>query len=117
MFPSWPGDRLLTLEQFLLVAPEFGDTDRLLIGAMLQEAAQELEPSMWGHRLAAGHHYKTADKLALSPMGQNARMITQDGITTYSKHFDRLVKSLGLGVAVAGMPFFGNEWVFGRWFP
>ena len=108
--PNWAGNTYLSIEQFKIVAPEFGDTDDFLLGAMLNEAANELDPDMWGYRLASGHHYLTAHKLALSPMGQNARMLVtgEAGETTYEKHFNSLVKKLGLGIYVAGNPFCSN---------
>lgn len=104
MASPWPGNALLTLEQFLLVCPEFADTDYKLIDLTLQEAAEEMDPVVWDVMLAAGHRYLTAHKLCMSPMGQNARLIPQDGDTTYSRHFEKLVRKLPLGVGVAGTP-------------
>lgn len=91
---------LLSLQQFLLICPEFKNTDYALIVATMQEAARELEPCVWGSQLANGHKYLTAHKLCMSPMGQMSRLIAKDGDTTYHRHFNDLVKKLPVGVGI-----------------
>lgn len=93
---------MLTLEQFLLVCPEFGDTDLQLVNATLIEAAAEIDPCTAGSMTNNLHKYLTAHKLAMSPMGQNARMLTPEGgTTTYLKHFNDIVRKLPLGINVS----------------
>lgn len=97
----------LDIEQFLLVAPEFGDTDKQLIQQMLNEAADELDPSIFNTMLGSAHHYLTAHKLALSPEGANVRLVLQQvkgGTTTYEMHFNAIVRKLPVGVGIAGRP-------------
>lgn len=90
----------MTLEQFLIACPEFEDTDKQLIRATLNEAALELDTVQWGPLYDTGHKYLTAHKLAISPMGQNARLLNTDGTSTYEKHFKALVMKLPLGLGV-----------------
>jgi hypothetical protein len=92
---------MLTLEQFLIACPEFGDTDLQLVLTTLNEAANEIDPCIAGPMVNSLHKYLTAHKLALSPMGQNARMLPGDGMTTYLKHFNDIVRKLPLGINVA----------------
>src|ERR1700747_2873142 len=96
------GTQFLDAETFLLLCPEFADTDMQLIDLTLQEAALELEPSIWGAPLANGHKYLTAHKLTLSPMGQNARLVNAngEGITTYLTHWRQLLLKVTSGFRV-----------------
>jgi len=100
----------MNIDQFLTAFPEFADTDASLVNAKLVEASLELDlTNTWGPFSTPGqpqtvadtaHGYLTAHKLALSPMGQNARLIPQDGVTTYKRHFDDLVRKTTIGVFV-----------------
>lgn len=116
MASAWPGNALLTTEQFCIVCPEFANTDRKLIDETVQEAAQELDPCVWGVMLAAGHKYLTAHKLALSPSGSNTRLIlpkSGQATTSYMTHFEELVKKLPIATGIAGWPGPGNPWGWG----
>lgn len=94
------GNKLLDSETFLLLCPEFADTDLQLIDLTLQEAGLEMDPIIWGNLLANGHKYLTAHKLCLSPMGQNARLVQppgSGGTTTYFTHWHRLLLQVTSG--------------------
>lgn len=104
----------MNIDQFLTGFPEFGDTDASLVMSKLEEAALEVNTdpaSGFGPFSALGqamtiadtvHGYLTAHKLALSPFGQNARMIAADGTTTYEKHLNKIVGKTIVGVGVTG---------------
>lgn len=85
----------VTPQSFIAARPEFAKTQLSVIQAMLDEATTELDPTVWNALLDQGVSYLAAHKLALSPFGQNARMIAKDGTTTYWTHFQRLVRIVG----------------------
>jgi hypothetical protein len=90
----------LALQDFLTRAPEFKTGDTGMIAAALNDAALRIDASVWGPSAGEGHYYLTAHKLAISPFGQNARLVAKDGTTTYGKEFDRLSKLMGSGFRV-----------------
>lgn len=75
---------------FLTQFPEFSQADTDLIDAMLAGAATQLDAEVWGGVYDQGHAYLTAHMLACSPFGQNARMSSKDGETTYGKTFKQM---------------------------
>lgn len=88
----------VSVESFLDGNPEFAKTPVGLVNAKLQEALIEVDPVTWGKFTDTGVSYLTAHKLALSPFGQNARMIAKDGrTTTYLGHYMRLVGIVAVG--------------------
>jgi Protein of unknown function (DUF4054) len=87
----------LALQDFLARFPEFSRTDTTLLASTLNDAALVIDPSVWGSFAGQGHGYLTAHRLALSPFGQQARMVAKNGTTTYQAHYDRLVGVVGSG--------------------
>lgn len=86
---------------FLASFPEFGKGTALtLVGAKLAEATLQVSPSVWGALTDTGIGYLTAHLLALSPSGQNARMVAKDGVTTYFTHYRRLQRMVSSGFRV-----------------
>jgi hypothetical protein len=88
-----------TLASFLQAFPEFSDgsaPQNTLVQTKLDEAAEGIDVSVWGEQATTGHGYLTAHLLALSPMGNTAKL-TDGGGTTYEKHYARLVKMVGQG--------------------
>lgn len=85
----------VTIQSFLGSFPEFSKSDLALINAKLQEAILEVDARVWVRLTDTGVGYLTAHKLALSPFGQNARMVAKDGITTYWTHYQRLAAIVG----------------------
>ena len=91
----------LPLPAFLTRFPEFRATDTSMVAAALNDAALQIDCTVWGNLAGVGHGYLTAHRLALSPFGQNARMIADDAeSTTYKAHFDYLVGLVGSGFRV-----------------
>lgn len=91
----------MSYTQFLIQWPEFSGTDAALVQAHLDAAALEIDPAIWGPKADQGQGYLAAHKLALSPFGQNARLVAKDGSTTYFKHFSRLQGMVASGYRVA----------------
>ncbi len=107
MASAWPGNALLTTEQFLIACPEFGATDFKLVDYTVKEAAEELDPQAWGQQLAAAHKYLTGHKLSTSPQGQGTRLIlpkTGELTSTYMLEFRRLIAQLPMAGGLAGWP-------------
>ena len=91
---------------FLERFPEFSKTNvsnPSLVQDMLDDAALVIDPSTWGPLAGQGHGYLAAHMLALSPFGQQARLVL-DGkagdSTTYQKHYERLMRLVGSGYRV-----------------
>ena len=90
----------MTRTQFRARFPEFKNATDALIDATLAEAALEIDVEVWADRYDAGHGFLTAHKLALSPFGQTARMVSAQGNTTYQKHFEDGVRQVTNGFRV-----------------
>lgn len=93
----------MTLSQFLARYPEFQKAGTALVQSVLAEAATQLDQGVWGNLYDAGHGACAADILALSPFGQQARMVPKSGTTTYRRRFEELQKTVACGGAVAGL--------------
>ena len=83
---------MLSLEQFLDVAPDFKKAGNAFVQGMLDEAAVEISTTAWGNYQNAAHRLLTSRKLALSPFGKNARMVSVEGGTVYDSEYKRLLK-------------------------
>ena len=86
---------------FLARYPEFARAGLPLVEAVLGECAARLDVGTWGTLFDAGHGLLTAHTLALSPFGQAARMAPKDGVTTYWRQYDELLRIVSCGGAVA----------------
>lgn len=80
----------MTAEKFLTQFPEFKGVELDLVQAHLDAAALEIDVDIWGLKADQGQAYLAAHKMALSPYGQNARLSTDDGRTTYFTHYKAL---------------------------
>lgn len=73
-------------------------------GALIQEcirgAVDRLNSDTWGALYREGLLYMTAHLLALSPYGQEARMVSDRGLSTYRLVYDDLANSLGASFQV-----------------
>lgn len=90
----------MTLEEFRIQFPEFSTTPDVQVDAFLAAADLEIDREVWEDKADQGQGYLAAHKLALSPMGNNARMVaksaadTLHGQTTYGVHYDNLVRQV-----------------------
>ena len=106
---------MATLAMLRAQFPEANGVSDVLIASMLAAAALELDTSVWGALGAPGGLMTKADqgqmylamhKLAVSPFGQNAKMMV-DGKkvgyrrTTYGAEFMLLMSSVTSGYRVA----------------
>ena len=89
-----------TLAEFLIRFPEFKQADPAFLQAQLDAAWLEIDPNIWRRKTAVGHGYLTAHNCALSPFGNHARLQSNDGITTYFGHYQRIMFQVACGYAV-----------------
>lgn len=80
---------------FITLQPEFADTDVTLVNAELTSAALLVDSTVWGSLADTGIRYLTAHRLALSPFGQAARLVSKNGTTTYWTHYKTLQRTVG----------------------
>ena len=88
-------------EDFLHRFPEFQSLTRDYIELVLEESQAELHEAVWGNKYRAGVLFRTADKLALSPLGEPVRLAPGDGMTTYRQEFERLRQIVSTGFLIA----------------
>ncbi len=81
----------MTLAQFKVRFPEFRTADDSLVSAVLAESGNELNSEELGDAYNAAHGLLAAHKLAISPFGQSARMVNDEGETTYNREFIAVV--------------------------
>lgn len=92
----------VTLASFRVAFPEFGEASDSLVQAKLDEATLALDARVFGVRFDEAVRYRAAHTLALSPFGQNARLVAKDGSTTYGTHLDAVTRSCAGGPWVVG---------------
>lgn len=88
-------------QDFLMRFPEFQSLTQDYVELILDESKAELNAQVWDKQYRAGVLFLTADKLALSPLGEPARLAPGDGMTTYRQEFERLRKIVSAGFLVA----------------
>jgi len=106
---------MATLAMFRATFVEFNGVSDALVTTMLAQAQLELDQSVWGAfgavgspatKADSGQLWLTAHKLAMTPFGQNARMVSNprgEGYkkTTYGAEFLNLRYSVTSGFRVA----------------
>lgn len=82
-----------TLAKFLERFPEFADNqaDVILIQEMLDLAELQVDEVQLGTLYDQAWSYKAAHMLANSPFGQQARLVSDEGKTTYEEQFDQII--------------------------
>lgn len=80
--------------------PEFLATDDSVVQSVLNEAAARVDGSFGDTDTGVG--YLTAHILSMQPYGQNARLESDDGTTTYGKLFDEWVRNRAGGPWITG---------------
>lgn len=92
----------VTLASFRVAFPEFEGADDSLVQAKLDEAVLALDERVFGARFDEAVRYRAAHTLAISPFGQNARLVAKDGSTTYGTQFDAVCRACAGGPWVVG---------------
>lgn len=80
--------------------PEFEDTDEKLIKMALAEAQSEMNRSYWREFFDVACFYLAAHKIAISPMGEPARLEGMSEKNIYQLEYERLCRSAFLGARV-----------------
>ena len=89
------------LDSFLVRFPEFEPATEPMIREALGEASRNVDPDVFKEKTDDAIKWKAAHLLAITPFGQQARLVAKDGTTTYGKHFAKLVRSVTPGFRVA----------------
>lgn len=80
----------MDVSTFCTQFPELANAGEPMLQAFLDAADLEIDRKIWGAKADQGQAYLAAHKLTLSPWGQNARLVSTDGKTTYAVHFESL---------------------------
>lgn len=86
---------------FLARFPEFEPAPPAMIGAAIAEAKRGVDADVWREKTDDGVRWLAAHLLAISPFGQQARLVSKEGSSTYGEHHKMLVKSVTPGYRVA----------------
>lgn len=92
----------MTTAEFRCSFPEFRSVQDPQVSAYLNKAKQRIDPSVFGVKTNEAHGLLTAHLLAAAPFGQQARMTSEEGDTTYHKQFQMIVRETVFGVVVSG---------------
>jgi hypothetical protein len=90
----------MNLADFRTRFPEFDLASDTYVQAYLTDALLELDAVVWGALLDLGQAYLAAHRMASSPWGQSAKLISEDGSTTYWKNYENLRRACTPSVAV-----------------
>lgn len=85
---------MIDLAGFRVAFPEFQTAPDYLVNGKLGLAALRIAPDVWGDRTNEGHGLLTAHLLALSPYGQQARLISKDGTTLYGVQYQKILEAV-----------------------
>jgi hypothetical protein len=92
----------LLLAAFRSRFPEFSTCPDATVSAVLTAAATELNSTEIGAPYDEAHGLLAAHKLAISPYGRAARMLNEQGHSTYEAEFSNVMARAIPGIAVAG---------------
>ena len=92
----------MTTAEFRCSFPEFKSVQDPQVTEYLTKARQRVDPGVLGNRLNQAHGLLTAHLLAGAPFGQQARMTSEEGDTTYRMQFKQLISETVFGVVVSG---------------
>lgn len=80
----------MDLSSFRARYPEFRTAADGLVQAVLDEVATEIDATVYRDKYDVAHGMKTAQRLARSPFGKNARLSQDDGSTTWDADIRRI---------------------------
>lgn len=87
----------VSVESFLTSFPEFEPAGEGLIAAKIAAGALQVDAGLWGEKADLGVELTAAHLLALSPFGQQARLIAKDGTTTYGNRLHVMQRQVASG--------------------
>ena len=92
--------------------PEFNRLPDVTIQDALDRGVAQTNANVFGPLQDEASSYLAAHFLALSPYGQQARLVAKDGTTTYFTHWIRIaqLKSAGYARVTAGGCFPTGRW-------
>jgi hypothetical protein len=94
---------VILLAAFRVAFPEFGaNVADALINAKLADAANQIDPELYGPTTDQAHGLLTAHLLALAPGGQMARLKSDSSKSTYGEQFNALRDAAACGIRVFG---------------
>lgn len=83
----------MDLETFRSLHPEFDPLDDSIIEVKLSQAAERLDPAIYGQKYDQAHELLTAHLLVVSPFGQSARLEGDaEGTSLYWPEYERIRK-------------------------
>ena len=88
----------VTLATFRANRPEFGtsaEVSDVLVQQALDKAAGQIDSGVWSTEAGEGHELLASHLLAISPFGQDAKLVNKDGSTVYSIRHEVLQKLVG----------------------
>ncbi len=90
----------VTVASFKVGFPEFIPAGDTLIANKLAAAVLQVDASVWGSKTDLGVELTTAHLLALSPLGQSARLVNKDGSTIYERRLVEMMAQVTSGYRV-----------------
>lgn len=96
-----PSTPLVTVPQFVRRFPEFRDTDEVLVQSKINEAHWRVDETVWGDDKApTGIAWLAAHMIAMTPMGEKARIGKDKDSTLYYTEFRRMMREVTSGFRV-----------------
>lgn len=81
----------VTVASFLLSYPEFTRAPEVIdLESQLAKAVLKVDAEVWGDKTDEGVELTLAHMLALSPFGQNAKLLSKTGESTYGVQLQSL---------------------------
>ena len=80
--------------------PEFDELDDAVILPKIADAVLCVNAETWGDRADLGVKYMTAHLLAISPLGEQAKLVAKTGETTYLMTFKKVKATVASGCRV-----------------
>ena len=90
----------VTSADILAEFPEFADVTPTDIDFKIADAVGRINAAVWGDLTDQGVKYLTCHLLAVGPLGEQAKLETEEGGTVYFQTYKRLMKSVTSGCRV-----------------
>lgn len=90
----------MTIDEFRQWHQEFRSASDDLIGLHLASATLKVAPDVYGEFTEDAIRLKAAHSLAMTPFGQSARLVAEDGSTIYEKQLATIRRSTAQNMLV-----------------